>query len=438
MLKLQAREFSCSVSRAASPARGKAQGFAKKVSGGKATAKKITSGTLYKPWQQTVATANLNKSAIPVETPTFKPTEVNSLINKISSFSAKQYKLLYRLGSFKQNQLNELFPRPITLVREDTTNKLFSLLKSSPNRKYLITGESGVGKSVLLSQVHALGVESKGVLINISYPELFLNGRNDFFYDDRWYVQPMYLKKLITKILKSNDHNVLASVKVSNSYKFSNANPKDAATRKFTQIIEGKSTLLDLLSVKTSPRNRGDLFEAIISELASQSNVPVFFTVDNFSRILSEPFSAYKDSQNKNVHVLELQVGKIIMDIVSGKIQFPHSQSCVVMAISGVDRTNKTLPIGLSKLPHDPYCSQRHYDTKLSQLLLEGKVQEFNVNKLSKYEVEQLIDFYIKSEVVLDRDAQGKPFEQLVEEKYFLSGNGNPRELLKSLILQFS
>mgnify|MGYP007046641699 FL=1 len=49
MLRSQCRQlFTSSIARAAAPARGKAQGFAKKVSGHKGSAKRISGDTLYK------------------------------------------------------------------------------------------------------------------------------------------------------------------------------------------------------------------------------------------------------------------------------------------------------------------------------------------------------------------------------------------------------
>ncbi|SCU98077.1 LADA_0H10440g1_1 [Lachancea dasiensis] len=439
MLRIGVRSLSTSCARYAAPARGKAQGFAKKVSSGKTSAKKVSAGSLYKPWQQTVATANFNKNSIPTELTVFKPTNLSQSLNEIVAFSNSQYKSLFVLGSFKQNQFNELFSRPVSLVRNKTTKKLFDQLEGTQTvQKIVLTGESGVGKSMLLAQAHALACDRKAIVVNVSYPELFMNGTSDFFHDGTAYVQPMYLKQLLTKIVKGNDSSVLSSIPLANSYKFANADPKDAASRKFIQVNAGKSTLLDLLSVKTTPRNRGELFRALITELEQQKKAPVFFTVDNFSRILSEPYTAYKSVQNERIHVLELQLGKIIMDIVGGNISFKNPLSSIILATSGADKTNKTLPVGLNKLPHDPYISKKHYDSQLASLLLKGGVQEFHVEKLTKEEVRKLLDFYIKSEIVLSKDTESMNVDQLVDEKYFLSGNGNPKEVLKSLVLQFS
>ncbi|GAV49637.1 hypothetical protein ZYGR_0P02820 [Zygosaccharomyces rouxii] len=437
MFRLQSRQLTTSAIARAAPARGKAQGFAKKTSGNKTTARRITPDTLYKNWQDTVHTARLNRYAVPVEIPTFKSSELQSLLNKVTFYSSQQYRSLYHLGAFKKSQFNELFPKPISFVREESTQKLIGLLQNSSNKRFVLTGEPGVGKSVLLSQAQAYAAESGQIILNFSQPDLFLNGRNDFFYDAnlKQYVQPMYLKSLLRKILKSNDENLLRSITLKSDYKFSNADPKDAAVKKFITFTKDKNNLFDLLTVKTHARNRGTLFQGLLNELVQQSQVPVFFSVDNFSRMLTESFSAYKDVHGKNIPLLDLQVGKAIMEVIGGDIKFTNDQSSVVLAISGVDKTNRTLPVGLNKLPADPYLKRKHLDPDFAAILQKGKVQEFEVPKLSKEEVKQLVEFYLKSELFLNKDIQSKSVEKLVDEKYFLSGNGNSRELLKSIVL---
>lgn len=436
MLGIQTRKLSSTALARAAPARGKIQGFAKKTSGTKSTSKRITGDTLYKKWADTISTSKLNQYALPVEVPTLRSADLASTLNKVTAYSNKQYRSLYHLGSFQKNQFNELFPKPVSLVRKSSTQEFFNQLQSSSNKKFIITGEAGVGKSVLLAQTHALASESKSIVIHISYPELLLNGRNDFFYDEstKQYVQPMYLKKLLRKILKSNDETILRSLKISKDYKFSNADPKDSAVKKFVTLKKGENDLNDLASVKTQSRHRGGLFQAFISELAAQKEYPVLFTVDNFSKILTSPFSSYKDVNNKNVHLLELQLGKSIMDIVSGDFKFSHKDSAVVLAISGVDRTNRTLPVALGKLEEDVYIKRHHYDPQFASLLQKGGIKEFEVPKLDKTETRELLEFYLKSEIVQNSDSQ-ITIEQLADQKYFLSGNGNPRELLKSIVL---
>ncbi|AQZ13145.1 RSM23 (YGL129C) [Zygosaccharomyces parabailii] len=437
MLRLQSRQFSSSVVAGASPVRGKAQGFAKKTLGSKKSTKRIAPDTLHKNWQDTIHTAGLSRYAVPTDIPTFKSNDLQTLLNKVAFYSSQQYRSLYHLGAFKKNQFHELFPKPISLLRESSTQKLISLLRGSANRRFVLTGEPGVGKTVLLTQIQAYALDSGYILVNFSHPDLFLDGRNDFFYHEKLgkYVQPMYLKALVRKILRSNNEDILRSVTLQSDYKFSNADPKDASVKKFVNFTKGKNSLFELLTVKTHARNLGTLFEAVITELSSQKVVPVLFSVDNFSRMLTESFSAYKDVNNQNIPTLELQVPNVIMQVISGDITLSNDKSCVILATSGVDKTNKTLPVGLGKLRADPYLSRKYLDIEFSDALQKGKVQEFEVPKLKKNEVKELVEFYLKSELFLNKEVQSKSVDQLVNEKYFLSGNGNPRELLKSIVL---
>ncbi|CAD6625493.1 XXYS1_4_G0034340.mRNA.1.CDS.1 [Saccharomyces cerevisiae] len=425
---------------AAKPApKGKTQGFSKKSSSvsSYSSAKRVTPGSLYKNWTNTTHTAQLQQTAVPLALPIFNFDDISKTLNKVVSYSNKQYKYLHHLGSFKKSQFNELFQKPVCLVREDATNSFLKKLVSHPVKKFIITGEPGVGKTVLLSQAHAYAVDYKQIIINISYPELFLNGRNDFSYDDdlKLFIQPMYLKKLIRKILKANDPALLKSIELSKDYKFSNANPKNASVKPFVTLNKTKNTVLDLLSVMTHPHNRGKLMKAIIDELSVQSKVPIMFTVDNFSKVLTTAYSAYRNTENKQIYSLDLQMGKLMMDIISGETKFANGESSTILAISGVDRTNKTLPVALGKIPVDPYVTRYHYEPKFVELLQKGNITEFEVPKLNKQEVNELIDYYKQSNVLLDKDITGKKWENLIDEKYFLSGNGNPRELLKSLVL---
>ncbi|CCD26651.1 mitochondrial 37S ribosomal protein mS29 NDAI_0I00820 [Naumovozyma dairenensis CBS 421] len=447
MINTQIRKLSVTaIAKAGPPPKGKAQGFSRKTTGSSSGSsnskrpapKRIGSGTLYKKWIDTIHTAGFNKNAEAVELPIFQTKKLDSYLNTVVSYSNDQYKALTHLGAFKKNQYNELFPKPISLIRKDSTEKFINLLKESKDRKYILTGEPGVGKSVLLSQVQASAVDNNIISVHISYPELFLNGSNSYFYEEssNLYIQPMYLKKLIRKILKGNDPKLFQSLKLKNSYKLSNASPKDALSRPFVTLHPAKNSLFDLLNLKTQPRHLGEQFSAIISELTLQDTTPIYFTVDNFSRILTGAFSNYRNVENKQIYLLDLQLGKIIMDIVSGTVSFANPKSAVILSISGVDRTNRTLPIALNKLPHDPYITRYHYEPKFAELLQKGGVKEFQVSKLNKDEVRILLDFYLKSKIVLNRDVDNKSLEELTDEKYFLSGNGNPRELLKSVVLQ--
>lgn len=428
---------------ASAPKKGRAQGFVKNTSEqGPALyrkAKRITPGTLYKKWEDTIHTGKFGRSGKVVELLRFKTRNISECLNKIVRFSDSQRQTMAHLGSFHKGQFRELFPYTYSLVRESTTQRLLELLENvedNVSRKLILTGEPGVGKSTLLAQAHSYASDNQFIIIHVSYPDLFLNGRTPYVYRQTLnsFAQPSYLKKLMDKITKANNLEHFEQIKLKNEYKFVNANPQDSGIRAYINLKKEKNTLLDLLRVKTSPQNRGELFDAFIKELSLQDQYPVLFSVDNFSKILTTSFTEYKNVKNRPLFMLELQMGKCIMDIVAGNIAFPHKKSFVLLATSGSDRTNRTLPLALGKTDADPYISRYHCEPLYVELLKKGNVQEFEVTKLGKDEVATLIEFYLQSDLFLHKDLS-KTKEELVNEKYFLSGNGNPRELLKSIVL---
>ncbi|CAB4254297.1 similar to Saccharomyces cerevisiae YGL129C RSM23 Mitochondrial ribosomal protein of the small subunit, has similarity to mammalian apoptosis mediator proteins [Maudiozyma barnettii] len=437
MLRIQSRNICQTVVKNAGVAgKGKSQGFSKAASTSKRPApKRITPTTLYKNWVNTIHSSKLNRNATQVSgIPTFNPINMDSCINSVTHFSDKQTKALRYLGSFKKGQYNELFTKPISLIRKNSTEQLWKKLSTTGSQRVIITGESGIGKTSLLAQMHSCAVESDYIVVNISYPELFLNGRNDFFFDKnlKTYVQPMYLKSLIRKIIKANDENVLNSIKLSKDYNFVKTTLKGTDN---INLSKGKNSLFDLLNVSINSNIRGEQFEGLINELFFQDKVPICFTVDNFSRMLTGAFSDYKDVNNKNIYLMELQMGKTIMDIVSNERKLNNKKSCVILAISGIDKTNRTLPVALGKIPADPYMKRNIYEPNFVDILQKGKVEEFEVPKLSREEAKKLIQYYIDAKIVLNRDVETKTLEQMTDEKYFMSGSGNPRELLKSIVL---
>lgn len=441
MLRTQTRLLTTSAAKyaAAKPAaKGKAQGFSKASSGYvKPTSKRITSATLYKNWVDTMHTAKLNKNAKEVDLPVFKPSKLDESLDRMNNFSPTQLKHLHHLGSFKKNQFRELFVQPSSLIRKDSLGKLISQMDASnSSKRIIVTGEPGVGKSTLLAQLHAYATESNYVVVNIPYPELFLNGRNDFFWDEKsnLYVQPMYLKKILSKIVKGNDEKMLSSIKLQKDYKFAFTT---LSGTKDVELKKGENNILDLLNSKVNANMRGLQFMNFIEEIYAQKAVPILFTVDNFSRILTRSFTDYRDTENRLIPTLKFQIADIIMKIASGAIKFNNSKSGFVAAISGVDRTNRTLPVGLNKIEEDVYIKKYHYDPVYANLLKQGNVEEFELSKMSKDEVKLLIDFYSDCDIIPTKELQNKSLDQLANEKYFVSGNGNPRELLKSITLAY-
>lgn len=406
---------------------------------GRTPSKKISKSSFYKNWFDTIKSGRFNSNTTDkgVLLPKFDVDKLDSLKGKLTTYTDHQSECLQRLGSFRPNQFRELFPTPMSLVRESTILRLVHKLTDldSNERKFVLTGEPGVGKSTTLAQLQAWALDKKYLLISLSYPRLIMDGLNDFQYNEisKLYEQPMFLKKHIGSIKNANDPKILKSIVLQNDYSFTKT---DLTETNIIDLHKDKNTLFDLLSVKPNANLLGTQYEGIMTEIYSQREIPILYTVDNFSYILTNSYTKYCDTEGKSIPALRFQIVDKFMKLISGQTKLVNPLSAIITSISGDDRTNHTLPVALGKKPLDPYITQPYLDQEYVKLLQMGSVKEFPIEKFHKDEVAALMEYCTKLQLPLSRDT-GKTIDEIVNEKYFISGNGNCREIFKSMALNY-
>lgn len=435
MLRSSARYFTAirgfhtsltSFAKPVAPAKKAVHGY-KKTSSGKV---KKTSGA-GKFFNEYVTGLKLEKKA--QEIPGLAVLEKEIKENTVVKYTQLQMKKLVISGSFKNNQFRELFQTPITLVTKDTKHMQSFVKKASTsnskNNRICLLGENGIGKTSLLGQTQAL-ISNLGdsVIIPIPHATQLVNGRNDFTLDQqtKLYTQPMFLKRFLDKILRVND-KILTKIPIKNEYSF------EGNTRHKSQVkaTPNRHTLYDLVKLSVAPRYRGKQFDAIIYELTEQDKVPVFLTVDHFNSLTSDFQTAYRDTENRSVHVEKFQIGKLIFEFASGAKFF--KKGGVILVTSTDAKTTDTLNAGLGLSEPDPYTPEHRWDRELSEKL-KG-VKPYQLHKFSKENVSTLVEKFIDADIFKTSDLQGNTFENLVSQKYILSGNGNPGELIKSIVM---
>lgn len=348
-------------------------------------------------------------------------------------YNALQMKKLIVAGSFKPNQFNEAFQTPISLITEDTKHMEKFVSKasktSSKENRICFLGENGIGKSTLLAQTQGL-ISNLGdsVILPISYAYELVNGRTDFAIDQQLeqYTQPMYLKSWLSKI-RSINKEVLSKIPVTKDHSFEG----NTRHKSIVKAVPARHTVYDLVKMQVTPRSRGKQLNAIIQELSTQDKFPVFLTVDNFSAFTSNHYTPYRDTFNKPLHVSKFQIASLVFDFASGEKSF--KKGGVVLSTSTDDKPSLNLYAGLGLASPDPYVSVGKYDRKLAAKL--NTVEPYELHKFSKQDVGNLVQKFIDADIFKQSDLEGKSFETLVNQKYFLSGNGNPGELIKSVIM---
>lgn len=357
----------------------------------------------------------------------------NAEVNSVVEYSGLQKQRLFQIGAFKKDQYHELFASPISLVREETKlmGELVSkaLNSTSKENRVCLLGERGIGKSTLLAQAQALAmVNTEAVIIPISYALKLVDGTSDFLFDAKLgeYSQPKLLKKLLDKIEAANKTS-LAKLKLSKEYTIE-AIAKTRAAAKFSS----EQNLLDLVRAKVESRQRGQVFAILIEELLSQSQAPVFVTVDNFGSLLTSAESAYRNVSNSPVRLEELQITKTLFDLTSGRKSF--KKGGVILATSSDDKPSLTLKAGLGLTKPDPYTKRSVYDPELASQI--AGVKPVELNRLSQTSVSQLVQQYAQAGVLRKDELEDNSLERLAQQKYVVSGNGNPLELIRSVAMR--
>ncbi|CCH45660.1 37S ribosomal protein S23, mitochondrial [Wickerhamomyces ciferrii] len=412
--------------KAAAPVKKKAVHGYKKVGGGQS---KKTSG-VGKFFHEYVSEQKLDLKADELNGVDIlkKSTKENTVVK----YSQLHMKKLIIAGNFKHNQYRELFKTPITLVTKDTLkmSKFVenSIESSSKDNRICILGENGIGKSTLLGQTQALiSDQGNSIILPIPYATQLVNGRNDYYFDKNLntYIQPMYLKSFLHKIRTINQE-ILKKIPIQSEYSFEG----NTRYKSILKATPKRDTLFELTNLRVTPRQRGKQLEAIINELSKQSEIPVFLTVDNFSAITSNPRTEYRDVNNSKIHVSKFQLSSLILDFAQGSKNF--QKGGVILVTSTDDKPSPTLYAGLGLATVDPYTKNTVYDHEVASKL-KG-VESFDMSRFSKENVSSIVKKFIDAKIFNNNELKSNSVDSIINQKYILSGNGNPGELIKSIL----
>lgn len=388
---------------------------------------KTSGGGSIQDFKFTAAHSKFAKYAptIPPDAPGGQTIALNSLVpGVIGQYPVKVSKSLANLGSYRRNQRNELFKEHTTLIRESTSLPMFKVIEEglkTPSRdnRYCILGDPGIGKSTLLAQTHAFALAQGYVVLPITLPYLLLSGGMDATYNHRTkvYSQAMYAKRWLRKVARSNA-SILKDIKVELDH-------SEISGKYQSHSSASLENLLNFTKAGISRRDVFDIADEMLMELANQSDVPVLFTMDDINVLATKPYSENRNTENEKIYHGDLQFIKHFLDFLSGERTF--KKGAIITATSGDYGLNDTIPVGLKMREPDPYSKLSQYDPKLASKF--SGVASFNIEKLSLAEVDTTLQYLQHSQVIRNSDLSSS-----VEEKYFMSGNGNPRELLRSCI----
>lgn len=354
-------------------------------------------------------------------------------VGQAVKFSRQSLGLLGRLGSLTRDNHSELVGEPMLITKPELVELKAvidaGLRSPSSENQALITGGDGIGKSTLLAQAEVLIKSSPNhIIIPIKNSEMLVNGRKDYLYSKELdiFQQPMLVKALLKRMIGSNAA-ALKSIKLTGSYAFQN-NTRAQTVVNFAE----NNTLYDLASFHPHQRHAGDVFDALIKELTVQTQCPVFLTVDDFNTLPAYASTVYRNFDNTPLHVSKLQLPLTIFKLINGDLKF--KKGGVILATSR-ERfyRSETLHTIIGKKPFNPYFDKKKFDKPLYDLLKSHNLKIIESSLLTRDNVGELVKKFKQFDAFNSEDAS-KPAERLTEEKFKLSGNGNPKQLLKSIV----
>lgn len=350
----------------------------------------------------------------------------------VYKYSEPAAKALTCLGSFKPFQRNELFRNKATLIRESSSAEIFNIIKknseqSSQSNRYCITGAKGVGKTTALAQAHAFAVEQGQVVIHISQALTLVDGSGPAILakssgksesSTPVFNQPLHVKKLLKKIAGANA-NVLSNINTSKAYVY-----KIAGTSEQFKIAKGAS----LLKMITDGRKNGpicEVFNDFFAELSQQTTTPVLFTIDDFNVFSHHQYSLNRDTDNNPIYHGNLLIPKTFLDYFSGEKSF--AKGTIIASLSSY-KDGYTIPHGLNEAEPYAYAKPNDYDPVLANKMRNnGGVKKLEIKPFTFNETATVLNYYDNAKILHEPLT-----ESFVQEKYFLSGNGNPLSLIQS------
>ncbi|KAK9495158.1 mitochondrial ribosomal death-associated protein 3-domain-containing protein [Lipomyces doorenjongii] len=370
-----------------------------------------------------------------------KAADLSQDIGKLTYYSAKTVKSLKQLSAIFPKQYFNMFSEKAIIFRQETAQLakvLDAVLENGGHERRLITGEKGMGKSVVLQQTVALALAKKYFVIHISDAEDLVDGWLDYTFNEaeNIYDHPMYFFRLANKLRQANSLELLSNVKLSRKYSFQ-------ISRTETVTLTEEDALSKLLNFTGQHyRSAVPAFRAFMEQLMldrGAKSIPVLVSVDNVSIFAQHKLTAYRDADFKSLAYDRFYGPNLILDLLSCTKTFP--KGAVIAAVSSQTSNNMTMQDALGIQKPWPFINtnKRRYDEKLAKIFADA--EHLTVGPFSKLETERMVDYYAKAGAIADFTKDQADFiygsSPLVQQRRVLNSVGVLRKRVEADIEQW-
>nr|POE51729.1 37s ribosomal protein s23, mitochondrial [Quercus suber] len=258
--------------------------------------------------------------------------------------------MLRAVEAFKPTQGWNLFRRPATLIRKETTDLAQAMLTAQAEKSHVgkvVIGERGCGKSVLVLQGLAMAHTRGWVVVHLPDARDLANATTSYepleTSDGTIWIQPHYTAHLLSNILSANK-NVLSQYQITKQHELPVPVQSNMTLSRFVEMGANDPQLAypvwqALWSELTSPSS---------SEAEVQRRPPVFVGADGVEYIMGA--TAYLDSEMQPIHAHDLALVRDFNNLLTGKTSLPNG-GVIMGAASGTNRPS---------VPTFEHCSEKN------------------------------------------------------------------------------
>ncbi|WVQ64300.1 uncharacterized protein L199_002462 [Kwoniella botswanensis] len=343
-------------------------------------------------------------------------------VGKSSTFTKTSFDKLKVFGLSKKVE-RELSSNggPASVIRQLTIDLSKQLDgdkgKSSKDARYVLTGERGSGKSMLLLQSVAYALESGWIVLFNPKATEWTNSSSHYIYDsstqtfNQWQASQQILSTLL-----SNNKDKLDSIKL----------PADISLPQGKTAAKG-SKLSELVSVGSKDdRVATQALDAVMGVLERQTQYPVLWAIDESQTLFTT--SRYRTPDYTPIEPYHLSAPRLALDFMSGRRSF--AKGTILTSLSLSDPTNLPSPsliqgLALSSTqPLTPYTQLDPYHLSHASSNLKKIEVPY---KMSDVEISGMYELLVKKGLTSENQSDGL-FMELKS-----SSGDNPYELKRGL-----
>ncbi|GAO47277.1 hypothetical protein SAICODRAFT_26624 [Saitoella complicata NRRL Y-17804] len=317
----------------------------------------------------------------------------------------------------------EYFAHTACVIRVQSTEiaKILEGDASSENRRILLHGPIGSGKTSLLMQAQAYAFESGWVVIHIPKAVGLVDNTTAYSYSSKreLYFQPD-MAAIVLKRASDANAKLLSSLKVSKPWNFDR------------HTIRANSSLADLCKAGImDPLVAPHVLEALLSELNVDGRPPTLFTLDHFNAICQPTKYMSPQPPHAPLHPQDFHIAHTFASYLSNTQTLKHG--AVIAATSSRVSPSRALTCALKLATQNPY---EKLDTRIEPIVSSAKAIE--VPNYTRAEAKSMLSYYAKTGLIQasqETEIEEVPVDFETEKWMVTAGNAEKlfRACLKSM-----